>query len=329
MGWRDWIYAGLATEAMLSVRRKTLPAFHVAVLMYHDLAPDDADIEAWTVVRRSDFLRQLEYVRQHYEVVGIDEAISRMATNDFRGRPLAVFTFDDGGSGNATVLHPIVESTGLPVTIYVATGQVESGVSPWFDQVINMVQTERPITLRLSKLGLGEYTINQTRGAKNWSQIQRLLEDIKRIAPGKRPLIVAGLEEELRSARRRTGMSLRPMTVDSVKRLAAVPGVTIGAHSHCHNLLTQVGLPEASQSILTSMRLLEKWTGNEVKHFAYPNGSFNDKLVTLVADLGLRSATTTKQDLWLGTGSLFLIPRLNVGRYDSLAEFKVSLLRRA
>ncbi len=323
---RDLAYAGLGNEALLTLQRKRLPAVCCSVLMYHDIDSDDVDIEAWTVVRASEFLRQVSYLARHYELVSIDQAVMRMERGHAGGRPMAVITFDDGGSGNASVLLPIVESLKLPITIYVATRQVMEEVSPWFDQIINAVQVTHPVTIDLRLNGLGVYLINRVRGPENWMEIQRLLQDLKSIRPSDRPGFVATILDQLRAIPLRANARVRPMTVSNVKALAACPYVTLGAHSHCHSILTQLSLSDAADSVMRSKKIVENWSGREANHFAYPNGSFNDAIAKVVAGVGFQSATTTDQRIWERGDSLYRIPRISVGRYDSLAKFKVQLL---
>src|SRR5258708_4728637 len=116
--------------------------------MYHELARDDADIEAWTVMRESDFVRQLEFLVGHYDVVSLDQALGRTSPSASR-RPRVVITFDDGDRGNATVLLPIVEAFKVPVTVYIATRQIADAKSYWFDRIINALQTNQPVTVDL------------------------------------------------------------------------------------------------------------------------------------------------------------------------------------
>ena len=53
-----------------------------------------------------------------------------------------------GHSGWLEHLAPIVEREALPVTLYVATGHVQSGQPYWFDAVVNAVQSS-PDEVRL------------------------------------------------------------------------------------------------------------------------------------------------------------------------------------
>jgi hypothetical protein len=74
------------------------------------------------------------------------------------------------------------------------------------------------------------------------------------------------------------------------------------------------------------MALLAGWCGRQVRHFAYPNGNYNAALAAALPSLGLASAVTTRKGLWRRDGSRFELPRINVGRFDDDARWRLSLL---
>ena len=321
------IYMGVSNGVTLSlVRALTMRAETAVVLMYHELAEDDTDIEAWTVVRKSDFLRQMEYVGRHYEIVSLETALNRTRREGRPGRPMAVVTFDDGDRGNASILLPTIQALNIPVTVYVATGQIVEQTPYWFDRVVNALQLERPATLDLSAFGLGRYAVNDTRGAENWRQIQRLLEGLKSLDTDKRAAAVDKILSDLGGLERRPACRIEPMNVGEIKTLASSSLVTIGAHSHCHSILTQLAPGEVEQSIKRSKDLLEKWTGRAVEHFAYPNGNYDAGTVDIVRQAGFRSAVTTEGRAWHLQDSPYAIPRVGVGRYDRPENFRLNLV---
>jgi len=319
-------YRGMSNGIVLSALRARAAPAHTAVLMYHELAEDHADVEAWTVVRKSDFLRQMEYLQRYYDVVSLDQAIERMRVPGDAARPLAVVTFDDGDRGNATVLLPILDALKIPVTVYVSTQHVLESNPYWFDRIVNALQTRAVVTLDLRAHALGRYTINATRGPENWCAIGRLLEDLKRLEVNARAAAVESALAELRASERRPNCRIEPLTLAEMKALAACPDVTIGAHSHCHNILTQIAPTEAERSVALSKTLLEQWTARRIEHFAYPNGNYDDRVTAIVRNAGFRSAVTTEPRLWGRHDTLFTIPRVGIGRYDSPAQFKLNLV---
>lgn len=316
----------LTDELAIRRVRARLPHPHAVVLMYHEVAPDELDIEAWTVVRLNDLKRQLAYVASHYDVVSMDEAGQRLAGGVASGRPCAVLTFDDGHKGNLEVLLPLIESLGLPVTIYIASGHIESQRLYWFDRIVNALQTRAPIDLDLTRFrGLRRYHLNNARGARNWVHYQQLLQDVKSLDPTACETVADEIAVEL-SGVGRDGGRLRPLAAADVTELARSRLVEIGGHTHCHTLQPLLSRTDRLASLERNRTLLERWTGRAVNHFAYPSGAHDEQVTRDVRDSGYRTAVTTAEGIWSAAADPFLIPRFGVGRYDGAAEFKMGLL---
>ena len=65
-----------------------------------------------------------------------------------------MLTFDDGEVGLHTHLLPFVEQEQVPVTVYVATGQIETGQPYWFDRVMNAMQGDGVTSVTMKSLNL-------------------------------------------------------------------------------------------------------------------------------------------------------------------------------
>jgi peptidoglycan/xylan/chitin deacetylase (PgdA/CDA1 family) len=117
------------------------------------------------------------------------------------------------------------------------------------------------------------------------------------------------------------------MSVTQLQALAAHPCVTIGAHSHCHNLLDQIPIKRAQDSIATSRRFLRDWTGQQIAHFAYPNGNHLPELCNAVREEGFSSAVALDNGLARPGSDVFALPRIGVGRDDPLWRIKLRLAR--
>lgn len=322
---RSAIYKLAAWEPLFrAVRRRRLDG-KVVILMYHELAEDSDDVEAWTVVKRTDFLRQMDYLRANFDVMSLPRAIARMAQPNCADRPIAVVTFDDGDRGNRDVLVPIIETYELPVTIFVATGQVQDQRSYWFDRVINALQVHTPVTVALPPTLPATYVINETRGEPNWAKIRELLSALKNLEPTARERVVDLITDKIAWQDRRS-RGIAPLMISDIKELSDYSLVTIGAHSHCHNILTQVDRQAAFESAVRSKDLLELWTGQKVRYFAYPHGDFNDAVISAVMAAGFEAALTTAARPWGTDDKLFALPRIGVGRYDLPEVFKLGLV---
>ena len=315
-----------ASPIYARLRSRALRDNPLTALTYHSLGADDEDFDAWIVVRQGDFLRQVDLLRRRYDLLSLDEAVKAHTESRPSDRPRAVITFDDGHESLHRYLLPIVERERIPVTVYVATGHIQTGRSYWFDRVMNALQTSQPVALDLREDGLGEWTVGSTRGERNWNVISGVLQALKKQTPERRELLCERIVEKMAMAPRPRFTPLSPMSPSQLQELAASRWVTLGAHTHCHNLLDQLTLKQARDSIAQSRDLLRQWTGRPIDHFAYPNGNHNEDLVREVESLGFLSAFTADKGLWPQGTSRYAASRIAVGRYDDLSKFKLDLV---
>ncbi|MEY8829346.1 polysaccharide deacetylase family protein [Sedimentitalea sp. XS_ASV28] len=296
------------------LHRRALAKRPLTILCYHTLGADRGGPDAWTALRVRDFRAQVQELRKTYEIVPLDTALR--AGGD---RPRAVLTFDDGDRGLYHHLLPLLQDDPIPVTLYIATGQIETGKPYWFDRVMNACRG--PGRLEIDLGDVGRWTLQGT-GAARW-QVQSDLHDaLKRASPQAREELadrIQALAPDL------PGPDLGPMTRAQLQALAALPQVTIAAHSHCHNLLDQIPLAQVRRSLARNRSLLQDWTGQPIRHFAYPNGNHTADLRALVADMGFASATALDNALALPGADPYALSRLAIGRYEDIPRFRLRL----
>jgi len=70
-------------------------------------------------------------------------------------------------------------------------------------------------------------------------------------------------------------------------------GHEIGAHTLTHPRLSQIPLSRAREEIHSSKKKLEDLFGIPVKHFAYPYGDYNQRIVGIVQEAAFHTACTT------------------------------------
>ncbi len=178
------------------------------VLTYHTLGDDEEPMDAWTVVKRDAFLRQVDWLRKHYDVVDLDAVVLAPSAD----RPRVVLTFDDGHTGWLEQLLPIVKAQALPVTLYVATGHIESGEPYWFDRLMNLAQTANQSTLDLREHGLETWTVGAQVGVANWLVISGLLERLKALEETERHACMQTIEAQWGPLPKRSIRPLAPLT---------------------------------------------------------------------------------------------------------------------
>ena len=303
------------------LQARALAGDPVTVLCYHTLGPDAGGPDAWTALRVADFRAQVAMLAEGYQIVTLDAALAEGPGRAQGGRPRAVLTFDDGEAGLHRHLLPLLDDLRVPVLVYVATAQIESGQPYWFDRLMGALGEGAH---RVEVPGFGVFDIPASPGAARWAVLGGLLEALKAESPARREMLTDAIlaAHPLPPGRPPLG----PMTGAELAALAGSPWVTIGAHSHCHNLLDQLAPDMAQASMARSRDLLRAWTGQAVAHFAWPNGNHSPGLRAAAADLGFATAAALDGGLWRRGADLFALPRVGVGRHDDAARLRLRMI---
>ena len=253
------------------------------------------------------------------DIVDLDEAVRRLGGAQ-PGRRFVVLTFDDGYRNNVTEAYPILKAAGAPFTVYVATGLVDRIALPWWDVVGAVVAGNRRIVGRIGDVELDLRAVSLADKAVAMETIIRTLglasEDEQRRAVA-RMAAVHGVD----------AMALADslmMDWTEVRRLAADPLVTIGAHTVGHYALARLEVGRARDEMATSRARLREMAGIEARHFAYPYGSeksASTREFALAGELGFDTAVTTQRGVLRGgeMSAPFALPRISVnGGYQAI-----------
>jgi hypothetical protein len=121
------------------------------------------------------------------------------------------------------------------------------------------------------------------------------------------------------------------MNWEEIRRLAADPLVTIGAHTRRHFALAKLTLAEARAEMTESVRRIERELGKPVRHFSYPYGdetSAGQREFDLARELGMKTGVTTRKGLIhpRHASQLTALPRVSLnGDYQKPRYVKVLL----
>jgi peptidoglycan/xylan/chitin deacetylase (PgdA/CDA1 family) len=290
--------------------------------MYHEVLPDSIKFPSWTVVRETDFRDQMEFVQRYFNILTIDDLIDNYTRNKQNRKPSALITFDDGYKGNLDTVLPIMEKLKIPFIVYVSTKGVMTQKLYWYDKVISFLLASDEIEIKLTiekdnisyRLPLGDEKLR-------WKIIQEVLQKIKDFPAIDREsiaenIIVGYCEEQ---------SPLKFLTETDLQTLSESPYVTIGSHTHGHELLDQLSMAEAKKSIIEASSNIKRIIGLTPKHFSYPNGNYNKDTKLLVTDLNFKSAVTTKTRLWNINDDPLIIPRVGIGRFETNKSFIAKL----
>lgn len=95
---------------------------NLLVLLYHD-------------VTENQFRKHMLFLEKHFSFADIDELVRAVETRNFPSELTAVITFDDGLQSFYSNAFPVIDEMGIPVTVYVSSGVVDSEF--WLKKQLN------------------------------------------------------------------------------------------------------------------------------------------------------------------------------------------------
>jgi peptidoglycan/xylan/chitin deacetylase (PgdA/CDA1 family) len=267
-----------------------------------------------------DFLRAtLAYLRAtDIDIVTPDEVQRRLTEHDF-SRRFACFTCDDGYRDNRDHALPAMQDFDAPFTVYVTSDFASGTGRLWWvtlERIIAKAQAiEAPIDGQVVRLD------TSTPPGKDmaFDRLHDWLRSLPEEADARREVSALcaanGIDE---------GAISRElcMSWDELKRFAANPLVTIGAHTVSHCNLAKQTEAMATYELITSRANIENTLQRPALHLAYPYGdrcAAGAREFALAKSAGFRTAVTTRPGVIFSDDSeqLTALPRVSLnGNYQ-------------
>ena len=238
------------------------------------------------------FAARMAHIARHYRVLTVEDLAQRLQEGRAPHNALAI-TFDDGYRDNLTHAAPILSRLGLPATIFLVTGYIDTPRALWFDRLALAFKSAcaRQVTLTDGRV-VTLRTVEERLAALSAARaLLKLLPDDQRSV---------ALEELIQALRPLPERPKRLMLGwDEVAALRGL-GFAIGAHTVTHPIMSRLTPSQVREEIHGSKAAIEKAVGAPVRAFAYPNGrddDYNEAVTQVVRDAGFTCAVTTKRGL--------------------------------
>ncbi len=275
-----------------------------------------------------DFLETVihQVVEAGFEILTLDEVPARMSRGR-TGRPFACFTLDDGYRDNIEHAWPVFRRLGAPFAIYVPSDYPDGAGDLWWLMLERVIAGAARVRVTIDGTSLDFATAST---AAKEAAFDTIYWRLRRIDERQARRIVTDLAES-------HGLSAealcRELIMDwsEVRRLAADPLVTIGAHTCRHLALARLDADEARREMAASIARIEAELGRPCRHFSYPYGceaSAGPREFAIARELGMATAVTTRKGLVHAAhaASLTALPRLSLnGDFQDERYVKVML----
>jgi peptidoglycan/xylan/chitin deacetylase (PgdA/CDA1 family) len=279
------------------------------------------------------FRRQLRLLKSKYSVISPEQMRSWCQHGGELPPRAALLTCDDGFLNNLTEMLPILQDEGLKCLFFITGGSVgDQRAMLWYEDMQLLFLRAPAGKFQLSFEGIeisGTLGEREQRRAQWWNAVKRLSQVDAEVRERflKAASSYFGMEESLPfylSTYAETQRHFCLLTRAELQQLAAA-GMTIGAHTLTHPILSQLPPELAWTEIAESRSRLEAALGKEIWAFAYPfgdEGSVTPRVVAMTKQAGFAAAF---MNIGGGLGStlpLHAIPRVHVNAGMSMAEFE-------
>jgi len=326
------VYPGLGKTGNLRWRRGTVPA----VLTYHGLSPVGYSARSTALdghlITADTFRTQLHLLKSKYNVISPEEF--RLWCNSEVTLPArsVLLTSDDGLLNTFTDMLPIIREFNVPFLFFVTGASTSEQRSMlWYEQLYLWLQEGANLCLRTPwrEQPYVAKTIPQKRSL--WHQLVKKLsafDAAAREAALDDVRIQIGISESWQAEYSQNEPSRRRFFMLNRSELQelANAGMTIGAHTLSHPMLSQMSEPAAWREISESRTQLAKAIGREVWAFAFPFGTpeaVNGRDAELAQRAGFMCAFVNTESS-LGFDK-FQLPRIHVSAGMGLAELEAHL----
>ena len=293
--------------------------------MYHGVIDTPMAIPDSCMIDVQKFERQLRYIKKHFRVLSLSEALNLISEGDFE-EPSVVITFDDGYQNNHDLALPLLERYELPATIYLATRFLDSDTTIWTGLLHNAFSSTnrskfvwRETEFDLSSCYARFESMRQVKSLLKDNSQESLFEEVDEIVLS----LSNGSTIELPP-----NSPFRMLNSLSIQSLASSELIELGAHTHNHYVLSRVSPETQRDEIQTSVRLVNSLSGQSCRSFAYPNGrrcDYNKDTLAILESEGIDSAVTTEPSTCDALTPPLELYRIPVDGGADFGSFRLSL----
>ncbi|MFZ2100447.1 MAG: polysaccharide deacetylase family protein [Oricola sp.] len=259
--------------------------------------------------------------------VSMDEAADRLKRGHFDERFLTV-TLDDGYRDNLVHAAPVFRAHGVPFAIYVSPGLTEGSADLWWELLEKVVEKSDEVSFETTE---GTVAYSCRTGREKHLAFDQLMD-----------FALTGMDEDEqrsfvrmlcdsygvdRAAHARGSLLDR----DELRKLAADPLATLGAHTINHFQLRRLTAERAFEEMARSRDVLGDWLGGKPRHFAYPYGgpeAVGPREVEIAREIGFETAVTTRHGMLMPAHAqhLHALPRISVNGCYQRVEYVETML---
>ena len=238
--------------------------YGMIVLCYHKI---NNRVNDWNhiTVTPDTFMKQMEFVMNHYDVVTTAYA--------YESEHTVSISFDDGYEDSVTNILPLLEKLRIPATFFISTQRLGSDEEDWCNELSRRIMRGGQ---EKTKIEIGEEKISTLSVEDRKKANIQIFNYLKGLDNERRDDWMHFIREWAGASSDEPRKEFRMLGFEQLKLLSESELVTIGAHTVNHPSLACLDYNDQEYEIKNSINAIKKITGKAVEQFAYPFGGTRD-----------------------------------------------------
>lgn len=280
-----------------------------AVLTYHSvLAPGEENfVDPSNALPARQFERQMRFLSRRRRPTTMSRLVDDLAADRPIRRGTVVVTFDDGYMDVLRAAAPVLTRYGVPAIVYLSTGWIQDGVSPWIDRLYTAFKYRTRDEVSFAEIPGASRRFHNGEAVGVYHAIG---EHCIPLPMAKRDELLGEVERQLRP---KSAMPKLIMNWDAVRTLVREhPGIELGVHTVDHLDMTSCNDEQVHQQIQGSIDAVVREVGVRPLHFSFPFDRSDARTRAIAKSCGVRSSVGAGYEgLAVRGADLYAIPRLS------------------
>jgi peptidoglycan/xylan/chitin deacetylase (PgdA/CDA1 family) len=267
----------------------------------------------------------MRYFHERYDIVTLEELITKVQRPEKSNRNMVVITFDDAYREVYDNVYPILKKYKCPATVFCPAEVLldEDNFCPiWVDRLIYILDRSQVGNIILPK---NSSTYRLKTSSQKRKALLSLINILRSLNKDERENYLFELADQLRVNLSYETFYNKYLTVKQIKEMQK-HGISFGAHTMSHPDLGQITRKEAKKEIEQSKIVIENITGEECKFFAYPFGEsylIDNYYIEMLKQIGFIGAVTTIDGINYSGDNPYKLKRVLASGHD----FQIFALR--
>jgi peptidoglycan/xylan/chitin deacetylase (PgdA/CDA1 family) len=311
--------------------RRLAPTTGVAVVNYHGVLPADyRSRDAFlddNLVSQGTLQKQLRFLKAHYSVIRPDEFREWLLTGRALPPRSVLLTCDDGLLNNLTDMLPTLQQEGMFCLFFVTGASCsENAGMLWYEELYHLLRMGNVAPADLERI------IPAARNGSSADSFQSTwwtaVCTASSLGNERRTELLNAMRSKGKLAQSEFAeRRWRLLNADELRKLSEA-GMTIGAHTITHPVLSQCSDEESYHEIQGGKAQLESVLGQAVWAFAYPFGNTattGDREVRLSQQAGFECAFLNMGGGFSDRARPLQLPRTHITAGTSIAELEAHM----